>query len=384
MNRRDFLLSAGAITLGMALPSPAWAVDRHRLLILVELKGGHDGLNTVIPYSAPLYSALRPNLALKQDQIIPISGQAALHPALAPLLPIWESKELAILQGVGYPQPNLSHFRSIEIWDTASSSSQYLDDGWLSRAIGSAPHTKFAAEGIIVGSGNAGPLSGGRSRTLALSSPEVFLRQARREHETTTLASSNPALAHVLKVQADIQQAAFGLQHLSATRTTFPEHEFGQACRACAQLAATANATPVIKLALAGFDTHANQAATLSNLLGQLAGGLSALRQALQETDRWQDTLILTYGEFGRRPAENASMGTDHGTANVHFALGGNVMGGLHGQMPALSRLENGNLIHTVDFRSLYATVLERHWGMKSRGILTGQHTPLEFMKPAE
>ncbi len=166
LNRRRFLRLAASTPLIALAPnfgaSVAWAtapagIDYRNLLVLIELKGGNDGLNTVIPYSDPAYYELRPKLAIPRDQVVPLSDAFGLHPALAPLLPLWKSRELALLQGVGYPDPNLSHFRSIEIWDTASRSEEYLQDGWLTRTFSTAPTPKaFVADGVIIGSPDLG------------------------------------------------------------------------------------------------------------------------------------------------------------------------------------------------------------------------------------
>ena len=187
---------------------PAGRYDN--LLILVELKGGNDGLNTVVPYADSEYYSLRPRIAIARDQVLQLDGRAGLHPSLQPLMALWQNRELAVVQGVGYPSANLSHFRSIEIWDTASKSTEYLSDGWLTRAFADAPVPKsFAADGIIVGSNELGPLAGGGTRALALTNTEQFLRQARLAGSEG--ASRNPALNHLLKVEQDVAQAAVNL-----------------------------------------------------------------------------------------------------------------------------------------------------------------------------
>src|SRR5258706_9009651 len=194
MDRRHFLrlglAGAGAPMFGTingvswAAPAPDAATVEagayRNLLILVELKGANDGLNTVIPYNNPLYAQLRPRLAIARDQVLPLSENEALHPALKQLMVLWQDQQMAVVQGVGYPQPNLSHFRSIEIWDTASRSEEYLEEGWLARAFALSPSPKgFASDGVVVGSADMGPLSGAGARTIALTSPEQFLRNAR-------------------------------------------------------------------------------------------------------------------------------------------------------------------------------------------------------------
>ena len=383
MQRRDFLLASAAA--GVTILAPRFAVAQgtatySRLLVLVELKGGNDGLNTVVPYADPAYYSLRPRIAIRRDDVLQLDDRNGLHPALAPLMPLWQSRELAIVQGIGYPSPNLSHFRSIEIWDTASRADEYLTDGWLARAFAAAPVPKsFAADGVVVGASELGPLAGGGARAVALANTEQFLRQAKLAQPTQ--AQGNRALAHLLRVEADVVQAASGLNGNREFRTPFPQGPFGNAVKTAAQVVASDAGVAAVRISLNGFDTHQSQPGTHANLLRQLAEGLVALRAALQELGRWDSTLVVTYAEFGRRAQENGSNGTDHGTANAHFALGGRVKGGLHGEAPRLDRLASGNLVHSVDFRSVYATALERWWGVPSGGPLGGRFAPLDLLR---
>ena len=379
MDRRDFLKTLSLAPLHALTPSLAFAAgDYRRLLILVELKGGNDGLNTVIPYSDPLYASLRPRIAIKRDEVIALNASLGLHPALAPLMPLWKNGELAVLQSVGYPQANLSHFRSIEIWDTASAASEYLHDGWLARVFAKQPVARsYLADGVLVGSSDLGPLTG--ARAIALRDAAQFSRQSRLANSMAE--EGGAALRHVLKVENDVSEAGKKLDTSFAFKTEFPKGEFGQAIKTgCGVLAGSQIA--VLRLTLGGFDTHQNQPGTHANLLRQLGEGLAALRNALIEMDRWSDTLIMSYSEFGRRPRENQSNGTDHGTAAPHFVLGGRVRGGIVGANPALYRLDgNGNLPFEIDFRSLYATVLERWWGMPANTLFAAGIRPLEFLK---
>jgi uncharacterized protein (DUF1501 family) len=384
MNRRDFLFASGAATCAVFVPRFAaaqGAPDYRNLLVLVELKGGNDGLNTVVPYADPAYYTLRPRIAIPRDQVLQLDARAGLHPSLAPLVPLWQAGEVAIVQGVGYANPNLSHFRSIEIWDTGSRSEEVLADGWLTRAFAAHPTPRgFAADGVVVGTSDLGPLAGTGARAVALVNTAQFQRQARMA-QPIEAPNANRALAHLLKVEADVARAAAGLQGNHAFGTEFPQGAFGQAVRTAAQVVAANAGVAAVRLSLNGFDTHQNQPAVHANLLRQLAEGLVALRAALAELDRWRSTLVLTYAEFGRRAQENGSKGTDHGTANAHFALGGRVKGGLLGAAPRLDRLENGNLAHAIEFRSLYATVLERWWGVPSAGVLGGRFAAVDLLR---
>lgn len=383
MDRRDFLRFSslipftGMLRLAHAATSPA----TRRLLVLVELKGGNDGLNTVIPYADPLYAQLRPRLAIERGQVVQLTERVGLHPSLVPLKPVWDAHQLAIVQGVGYPDPNLSHFRSIEIWDTASKSDEYLDAGWLARAFERSPcPASFAADGVVVGGGGMGPLAGPGVRALALGSPEQFLRNARLARAEPA-ATGNAALQHILRVEHDVRVSAERLHPGRNFNTAFPQGAFGNAAGTAAQLAANPAGIAVVRLSLGSFDTHANQKGTHAALLHQLGDGLASLRTALVEIGRWDSTVIATYAEFGRRPRENESGGTDHGTASAHFVIGGKVKGGLYGAAPALDRLDgNGNLAHAVDFRAYYATFLERWWGMDAGAVLGGRHASLELV----
>ena len=385
MNRRDFLNTFGAAAVTAIVPRPAFAqrasTSYDRLLVLVELKGGNDGLNTVVPYADSRYYALRPRLAIPRDQVLQLDAQAGLHPALEPLMAMWKNRELAVVQSVGYPNANLSHFRSIEIWDTASKSNEYLGEGWLARAFAAAPAPRsFAADGVVVGGAEMGPFAGGTTRAIALTNTEQFLRQARLAAPAGQ--AGNAALQHILRVEHDIVQAAGSLTGNHAFATEFPGTAFGNAVRTAAQVIGSKAGVAAIKVSLNGFDTHSNQPGTQARLLKVLADGLAALRSALTEIGRWDSTLIMTYAEFGRRPRENLSNGTDHGTASAHFLLGGRVKGGLYGAPPGLSRLDGyGNLPFAVDFRDVYATVLDRWWGADSIGALKGRFAALDVVR---
>lgn len=385
MDRREFLSAVGAATVTLLLPDAAFgqrvAGDYSKLVILVELKGGNDGLNTVVPYTDPAYYDLRPRLAVPREQVLQLDQRTGLNPALEPLMPLWSSGELAIVQSVGYPGANLSHFRSIEIWDTASRSNEYRSDGWLARAFAAVPPpARFAADAVVVGGAEMGPFAGTSTRAIALTNTEQFLRQARLAAPVGS--AHNQALGHILRVEQDIARAAAKLGSGQSFQQSFPRSAFGNAIRTAAQVAASRAGVAAVKVSLGGFDTHSNQPGTHARLLKDLAEGLAALRAALLEIGRWDNALVLTYAEFGRRPRENLSRGTDHGTANAHFVLGGRVRGGLYGLTPGLSRLDgNGNLPFAVDFRDLYATVLEGWWGVDSAGALNGRFAPIDLLR---
>ncbi len=386
-NRRSFLQAgAGA---GLALYSwghvaaqPTSLADR--ILILIELKGGNDGLNTLVPFADPVYAALRPTIALKESELIKLDAQTALHPELKGLEALWAAKQLAIVQGVGYPQPVLSHFRSIEVWETSSHAQEVLHDGWITRAMqaGLGARAAYTTQGVVVGSGQYGALAG--AKAITLNNPDAFINQARLA--SPSAAQGNAALQHLLAIEGHVGLAASGLRgERYAFQTEFPTGAFGNATKAAAQIVASQRGkagVPVIVLTLGSFDTHQNQLVQHANLLRQLAGGIQALQSALTELGAWERSLLMTYSEFGRRPKQNNSGGTDHGTAAPHFVAGGAVRGGLYGQAPDLSRLDSsGNLAHSIDFRQLYSTVAQQWWGIDPLPVVRGRFDPLAFLR---
>ena len=395
-NRRQFSALFSSLS-GAALlqaHAPGWAQASvlraasasERILVLIELKGGNDGLNTVVPYADDSYYQLRPVIGIKRDDVIKLDLRTGLHPALNALLPLWEKGELGIVQGVGYPQPNLSHFRSIEIWESGSNASEYLREGWVARGLnaGLSASARFTTDGVIIGGSDFGPLTG--ARAVSLNNPEAFVNQSRLAQGTPPgAASGNAALRHLLQVEGDINQAAAGLRgERFAFATAFPAGAFGNSVKAAAQVVASQKGkggVPVIILSLGSFDTHQNQLATHAGLLKQLAEGMAALKGALTELGAWDRTLVMTFSEFGRRPRQNGSNGTDHGTVAPHFVAGGAVRGGFYGQAPDLGRLDGTqNASHSVDFRQLYATVARDWWGVKPETVTRGNFEQLKFI----
>lgn len=394
LQRREVLKAALALPLLFWPPfglQRLWAAEpkgflsrRRRMLLLVELHGGNDGLNTLVPYEDEAYYRARPQLAIPRDQVRQLTPKFGFHPALTPLMPLWEGRELALIAGVGYSRPNRSHFRSIEIWETASDSEQVLDEGWLSRVFERFPlPSEFTAEGILLGKGDAGPLSGGRARVIALQDLEQFVQQA-GSVKPVSASTTNRALAHILDVQREISHAATDLQgrirQAPQLEIEFPTSRIGKQLEAAAKLIAAQVPVAVIKVTQGSFDTHAGQLVTHQRLLEELAQALMAFRAAMQKEGAWNEVLVMTYSEFGRRVGENASHGTDHGTAAPHLLVGGAVKGGLYGTFPSLTDLQEGDLKHTVDYRSLYATVIERWWRLPPVSFGTGRYPGIDCL----
>jgi uncharacterized protein (DUF1501 family) len=375
MDRRQFLLGAGALSVVLANrtvgAAPAPGMEGRRTLILVELKGGNDGLNTVIPYADPLYHQYRGGIGLARDKVLQLDERVGFNGKLEPLMESWKARDLAVVQGVGYPTPNRSHFRSIEIWDTASASNQTLSQGWISRAFDGTSLPKGAGVDGIVADNNSLPMVGPHFRTIVMQDAANFLRQA---HEMKDLKNprddTNPALRHLLDVRHEVNAAAEGLSvklkdgPMPAYTFSGPQFGFGHQLELATRILMARVPVVAIKVALLGFDTHANQVPQQERLLGFLGESLATLRKNLMAANLWNDVVVMTYSEFGRRVKQNASSGTDHGTAAPHLVMGGAVKGGLHGVYPSLNDLQDGDLKHTVDFRNLYSTVAHACWGL--------------------
>lgn len=383
MNRRDCLKSALLAPL-FGLPSAGFATETGpdiRRLLLIELNGGNDGLNTVIPYADPLYAQLRPKIAIPRDSVLQLDERTGLHPELENLMPMFRGGELAIVQGVGYTPANRSHFRSIEIWDTATDPNVLGDEGWLSRLdVRRQFGRPFAADAIVIGR-NPKPVSGPGMQPVVMADSASFVSESAGVQALQS-RSGNAALRRILSVQRDIESASHGL---TANRPhpagEFPQGAFGRDAREAARLLIGDPATPIVKIALTGFDTHVNQPQRQQALLRQLGDTLAALKQAFTAAGIWDQVLIVTYSEFGRRAQQNASNGTDHGKAAPHFVLGGRVKGGLLGERPNLAALDEGDVPATTDFRSLYNGVLGGWWSVGSSSLFEPQaHKPLAIV----
>jgi uncharacterized protein (DUF1501 family) len=362
-SRRDFLHLIGSGALSVAAPM-AWAApavkQTYKPIILIELKGANDGLNTWIPTSDAAYYNARPNIAIKAAEALPVTPEFSLHPALQGLKTLWDEQQLAVIQGVGYPQPVLSHFRSTDIWDTGSASNEVVGTGWLTRAfVANALGQAYSADVVSIGSNEAGPGQGG-ARAINLAAAQSFVNQARLAKSNELLLPG--ALNHIAKVDRDIVNIAVNIDPKITFKTEFTG-SMAASVRAGATVLAS-RAAPVVRITQGGYDTHRNQLGAHASLMSNVSLAITQLKSALQEHGVWQDALVLTYSEFGRRVKENASNGTDHGTASVMFATGGRVKAGVYGASPSLQQLDNGgNLIHTVDFRAVYSQVLQSHWG---------------------
>jgi len=375
MDRRTFLQLASLIPVS-TFPFPAMSAKASdRILVLVELQGGNDALNTLIPYANDAYHAARPTLAVPTHKVLTVDSDFGFHPALSPLMPLWDQGELAWVHGVGYPEQNRSHFRSIDIWESASSSKVHKRSGWVADIL----QRLERLQAISIGD-DLGPFNGSQLRSIVLRDLKTFLKQARNDAPLRQ-PTSNPALAHIFDVQAKINRGAQEIKqrltHKGGLTTGFPQTPFGQDMELVARLINSGISARAYKVGLGSFDTHSHQAKRHQRLLAQLAESIAAFEMAMRKAGRWQDILLLTYSEFGRRVKENGNGGTDHGAAAAHLLAGGAVRGGLHGKPPSLTDLYRGDLKFTTDFRQLYASVANHWWGVDAELLKGFEPLPL-------
>lgn len=366
MNRRDFLKSLGALPFLHLLPAEAAASPQQRCVVLVELKGGNDSLNTLVPYQDAAYYRLRPQLALPAQQILPLGNGMGLHPAMQPLLPLWRNGEMAWIQGIGIPHQNLarSHFTSIHTWETASED-QNIQQGWVTRIF---PEQSQHLQGVTIGD-ELGPLAGKHFNAINLHNIDAFAAYI-SGLPAVPAYSGNQMLAHILATQQRLLNAGAEvtrqLKRNQSIEQQFPKGEFGEGLAAIARMILSDFNMPVYKVGLGNFDTHVSQPNLHRKLLGDLAEGLAAFSRVMQQHGKWDDVIVVTYSEFGRRASENRNLGTDHGSAAAHFALSGSIKGGVYGIHPDLDALDSGDVKNSLDFRSVYATLARRWWRRSS------------------
>jgi uncharacterized protein (DUF1501 family) len=364
-----------------------------RVLVVINFQGGNDGLNTVVPHGMPDYYRYRPTLGIPQNDVLRIDGTVGLNPALAPLKKMYDAGKVAVVQGVGYPQPDHSHFRSTEIWQTAAPS-KYEATGWLGRYLDDASLPKqnlFNAvalsnvlpEALIAKETDVPAIDALRGYGLR-SDKNSADREAFHEFvRDTTVPFKSPFLAQVAAIEDHAQRGAQELPKLIAgyqPQATYPATALGRSLALAAQIVGSKLGTRVIYVQHGSFDTHTGQKQTQDRLLTDFANSISAFYADLAAHGNDKRVLAMTFSEFGRRVPENASRGTDHGEAAPVFLIGGGVKGGLYGRHPDLAQLNMGNLAYTTDFRTVYATVLERWLGRPSAAIVGGTFSQLPLL----
>ncbi|MEN7549552.1 DUF1501 domain-containing protein [Rapidithrix thailandica] len=400
-NRRRFLKNSALATAGASLipgflkaferqqlsPAPH---EREKILVVVQLSGGNDGLNTVIPYRNDIYYRSRPNIALPKEKVLNLNGEQGLHPSLLPLKRLYDQGWLSILNEVGYPNPDRSHFRSMDIWQTGSSASEYWNTGWLGRYLDACcqghPHQAIDVDDTL-----SLALKGKQVKGLAMHDPKKLSRMVQQEHIQTLTTHykekpphDNTNLHYLYKTLSETVSSAEYLQEKvkkAKSSQDYPQSAFAKNLQTIAQLINAGASTKVYYTSLSGFDTHVNQDIRQKRMLESYASGIEAFVKDLQQGGTFEEVLILTFSEFGRRVEENASKGTDHGTANNLFVIGKSLkQAGVYNPAPNLTQLDHGDLIYSIDFREVYASILEKWLDLPGKQVLGRAFQPLNFL----
>jgi len=397
ISRRKFLqlTGAGAVGAGAAMlsisdiaqaaitrPLPAGTP----IVVMVTLYGGNDGLNTVVPYTDSLYYSLRPDISYKPESVLPLSDGLGLNPSMTGIKSLWDQKKVAVIRGVGYPFPDHSHFSSMAIWQTASPI-RHISTGWLGRwldtqspdpmlaiSLGSVPPPLFAGVKTV---GSALPLGG-----LVIPSGKLGMRCQTLGNPTDTdthlMAAAAKSISNLFSVSDNVTSV---LKGPAPVATDLPVTNGGNAggdsslqqqLDLVAKLIAAGAPTRAWSVSLGGFDTHANEASAQSVLLANVSESVTRFLSSLKSSGRASDVTVVIYSEFGRRVKANASQGTDHGTSGPVFVIGDRINGGMYGDQPSLSKLVDGDLAVTTDFRDIYASVLQNDLKSDPGQVLDG------------
>jgi uncharacterized protein (DUF1501 family) len=370
MNRRNFLTLTGTFTGGMlVLPSFLHAFGNQNNLIIgeqclvfVQLNGGNDGLNTFIPYDDPLYYDFRTKIALNKDAVVGKNKGMAFHPALKDFAQMQQNGDLTVIQNVGYPEPVRSHFRSQEIWQTAADSNKYINEGWLGRYLDLQCHEHQPTAGINLDSIDNLALKGMEPNTITVKDPDRFKVKSNKENEKL---SDNPQLDFVRKIANSVVEGSDDIQNAlkqSKTEISYPKTGLSKNLEWIARLVKGNLNSKVYYTSLGGFDTHDNQLSIHERKLTELNDALFSFYNDLKQAKLLQNVTVVVFSEFGRRVKDNGS-GTDHGTAAPMFVIGGSNKGTILGNNPNLADLDNGDLKYQIDFRSVYASLLQQKMG---------------------
>jgi len=395
MNRRAFLasaLAAGPLVRAGHARLRAWGTapeSSERTLVLLQLSGGNDGLSLLVPYTDDAYYRARSSTAISSGASLRLDERRALHPELGRLREHFDQGEVAFVEGVGYPEPNRSHFASLDIWHTANLQGRSSGEGWVGRLMAEL-YRKDADPNHVVHIGTSLPYSlrSTDHPPTCFANPASYRwvknEQALGEYDTDA-GEGTSSLDFVRAVMRDAHLSSRAMRTAAATyraRAEYPDREpLAEALHTAAAMIHGGLGTRVISVELGGFDTHVDQRASHTNLMGRLDRSLSAFLRDLQGTSAGRNTIVAAFSEFGRRVAENGSGGTDHGTAGVLMVAGESVKGGFYGKSPSLTKLDElGDLRFTTDFRSVYATAIERWMGCASKPVLGERFEPLDFI----
>lgn len=382
-----------------AMESNRWGVQpsHPRKLVLVQLLGGNDGLNTIVPYHDDIYYRERPDLAIPKQKVLRINDEIGFNPALSPLRDLFDKGLMTIINNVGYPNPDRSHSRALNIWQTGSDADRYYSTGWIGRYLDthcSADCQNSSSYALELDDSLSLALKGERIKGLALLHPRRFHQQLHHPSVEQLAAQTRPMpsynqVGYLYKTLAETLSSADTIYEAWASRASarktnqgaYPDSAFGKRLQTIAQLILSDIPTQVYHVSLPGFDTHVNQPETQNRLLATYAEAMSAFAEELEENNRIDDVMIMTFSEFGRGVKQNATQGTDHGTANNVLLINGRLKKGrIFNEAPNLSDLAEGDLKHTVDFRSIYATLLRQWLKADDTAILGRKFDTLGFV----
>ena len=410
LDRRNFIhLLGGGLASGVCFASPLTSAlfpedEPERILVLLTLAGGNDGLSMVVPYADDAYGRNRKRTLIPESELLKLDDYRGLHPRLKLLEPLYKEGELAIVEGVGYSNPNRSHFKSMDIWQAADMQGRNRGYGWLGRYLDySARENSNPALAVHIGQQSSFALASAAHPPLAFATPlaykwvgipreEQALRDAAPicEHgeiappkESTPNSGRDQALQRLRATLREAQASSDAVRQAAADyrpRTRWPSNPLAAQLATVTALMASKVGTRVYSVTATGFDTHNNQRTRHDQLMSVLDASLGTFWKELDQRGLADRATVLVHSEFGRRVAENGSGGTDHGTAGPMMILGKKVRGGLHGKHPDLTNLRRGDLVHTTDFRTVYASVLEEFLGCPSKPIL-GSHAPLKLFR---
>jgi uncharacterized protein (DUF1501 family) len=367
MNRRNFLTLTGTFTGGtLLLPdflhafgSQTNLVIGEQCLVFIQLNGGNDGLNTFIPFDDPLYYDLRTKIALSKENVISRNKGMAFHPALKDFATMQQNGDLTVIQNVGYPEPNRSHFRSQEIWQTASASNQYLSNGWLGRYLDLQCNEHEPTAGVNFDSIDTLSLKGSEPNSITVKDPNRF--KMTNNGDDAVKLSDNPQLDFVRKIAYSVTEGSDDIQRAltkSTAEVSYPKTALGKNLEWISRLIKGNLNSKVYYTSQNGYDTHDNQLNIQQRNLTELNDAIFSFYSDLKKSTLLQNVTLVVFSEFGRRVKDNGS-GTDHGTAAPMFVIGGSTKGKIIGNNPNLADLDNGDLKYEIDFRSVYASLLQ-------------------------
>jgi uncharacterized protein (DUF1501 family) len=379
-----FLAETGRLFAGDE-KTPSLATNKDRVLVVIQLAGGNDGLNTLVPVRDDAYYKARPKIALAKDKVLKLTDELALHPKAKELRALHDDGRLGIVTNVGYPNPNRSHFRATEIWETATPEKDVLT-GWVGRYFDAECRGVVSPMlGLQLGEKPAMTFAHPKGRAVTLTNPSLFKWEggttgAAMDRLNRVRPTGNDQLDFLQRTANDTLTLSKKIQDALAdtkTATEYAPFNFSQSLKVVAQMIAAEVPTRVYYVSLGGFDTHVTQSGRHAGLLQELSQGLGSFVKDLKVLGHLDRILVMTFSEFGRRVAENEQQGTDHGTAGMMFLAGGGAKAGVHGGSPNLTDLDDGDLKYKTDFRSVYAAVLTNWFRADAKKVLGGEFKPL-------